>query len=132
MVGDVLGGAVGFLSRQLGLAADYLHAVEVVTGDDRGRARSVVATRETADPNRELWWAHTGGGGGNFGIVTRYWFRLPNETNGDPAKLLPPAPDSITTFDAAWSWSDIDRQTFQRLLRNHGSWSERNSSPDSP
>ena len=30
-----------------------------------GRARSVIATRERTDPNRELWWAHTGAGGGN-------------------------------------------------------------------
>ncbi|TMA15232.1 MAG: FAD-binding protein, partial [Deltaproteobacteria bacterium] len=88
MGGHVVGGAFGFLCRQLGLAADYLHAVEVVTVDDRGRARSVVATRETADPNRELWWAHTGGGGGNFGIVTRYWFRSPDASAGDPTRLL--------------------------------------------
>src|SRR6478609_3826492 len=68
MGGHVVGGAFGFLCRQLGLAADYLHAVEVVTVGDDGRARSVVATRETSDPNRELWWGHTGGGGGNFGV----------------------------------------------------------------
>src|SRR6478609_2660740 len=56
MGGHVAGGAFGFLCRQLGLAADYLHAVEVVTVDADGRAGSVVATREEADPNRELWW----------------------------------------------------------------------------
>ena len=77
MGGHVAGGAFGFLCRQLGLAADYLYGVEVVTVDEAGRASSVVATREPSDPNRELWWAHTGGGGGNFGIVTRYWFRSP-------------------------------------------------------
>jgi aclacinomycin oxidase len=77
MGGHVVGGAFGFLCRQLGLAADYLYAVEVVTVDERGRASSVVATRETSDPHRDLWWAHTGGGGGNFGVVTRYWFRSP-------------------------------------------------------
>src|SRR5882724_791799 len=70
MGGHVAGGAFGFLCRQLGLAADYLYAVEVVAVDERGQASSVVATRENSDPNRELWWAHTGGGGGNFGIVT--------------------------------------------------------------
>ena len=62
MGGHVVGGAFGFLCRQLGLAADYLYAVEVVTVDEGGQASSVVATRETSDPNRELWWAHTGGG----------------------------------------------------------------------
>jgi FAD/FMN-containing dehydrogenase len=72
MGGHVAGGAFGFLCRQLGLAADYLYAVEVVTVDEGGRAGVVVATREKADPNHDLWWAHMGGGGGNFGIVTRY------------------------------------------------------------
>ena len=69
MGGHVSGGAFGFLCREHGLAADYLYGVEVVVVDERGAARSVVATREPADPNRDLWWAHTGGGGGNFGIV---------------------------------------------------------------
>ena len=101
-------------------------------GGREGRASSVVATREASDPNRDLWWAHTGGGGGNFGIVTRYWFRSPDATGDDPAKLLPRAPDSITTFKAEWSWSDIDQSSFLRLLRNHGSWCERNSGADSP
>ena len=132
MGGHVVGGAFGFLCRQLGLAADYLYAVEVVTVDASGRANSVVATRDASDPNRELWWAHTGGGGGNFGVVTRYWFRSPNASGGDPAQLLPRATESITTFKAEWSWSDIDETTFLRLLRNHGTWCERNSDADSP
>jgi len=132
MGGHVVGGAFGFLCRQLGLAADYLHAVEVVTVDGHGRARAIVATRERSDPNRELWWAHTGGGGGNFGVVTRYWFRSPIATGDDPAKLLPRAPHSITTFQVEWSWSDIDQSSFLKLLRNHGSWCEENSGADSP
>ncbi|HYU34342.1 MAG TPA: FAD-binding oxidoreductase [Thermoanaerobaculia bacterium] len=132
MGGHVVGGAFGFLCRQLGLAADYLYAVEVVTVDADGRARCVVATRETSDPHRDLWWAHTGGGGGNFGIVTRYWFRSPGVSGDDPARLLPRAPESITTFKAEWSWNDIDESRFLRLLENHGTWCEHNSSADSP
>ena len=132
MGGHVVGGAFGFLCRQLGLAADYLYAVEVVTVDEAGRAGSVVATRETSDPHRDLWWAHTGGGGGNFGVVTRYWFRSFGASGEDPARLLPRAPDSITTFKAEWSWSDIDQPSFLRLLQNHGAWCERNSDADSP
>ncbi|HSS76245.1 MAG TPA: BBE domain-containing protein, partial [Thermoanaerobaculia bacterium] len=132
MGGHVVGGAFGFLCRQLGLAADYLYAVEVVTVDEGGKASRVVATRETSDPHRDLWWAHTGGGGGNFGIVTRYWFRSPDASGEDPAGLLPRAPESITTFKAEWNWSDIDEPAFLRILRNHGVWSERNSGVDSP
>jgi FAD binding domain/Berberine and berberine like len=132
MGGHVVGGAFGFLCRQLGLAADYLYAVEVVTVDEAGRASSVVATRETSDQHHDLWWAHTGGGAGNFGVVTRYWFRSPGVSGEDPATLLPIAPDSITTFKAEWNWDDIDQLSFLRLLRNHGIWSEQNSDADSP
>jgi aclacinomycin oxidase len=132
MGGHVAGGAFGFLCRQLGLAADYLYAVEIVTVNDSGRARSVVATREANDPNRDLWWAHTGAGGGNYGVVTRYWFRSPVAAGEDPATLLPRAPDSIATFRAEWDWSRIDRPSFLRLLGNHGVWHERNSGADSP
>jgi aclacinomycin oxidase len=132
MGGHVAGGAFGFLCRELGLAADYLYAVKVVTVDKGGHVRTIVATRETASPNRDLWWAHTGGGAGNFGIVTRYWFRSMDASGDDPARLLPPAPKSITTFKAEWNWSDIDKASFARLLRNHGAWSRQNSGVDSP
>ena len=132
MGGHVVGGAFGFLCRQFGLAADYLYAVEVVTVDEGGRAGSVVATRETSDPHHDLWWAHTGGGGGNFGIVTRYWFRSPGAPGDDPFALLPRAPESVTKFTAAWDWSDVDEASFLRLLTNHGTWCEQNSDTDSP
>jgi aclacinomycin oxidase len=132
MGGHVVGGAFGFLCRQLGLAADYLYAVEVVTVDEGGRASSVVATSETSDPHHDLWWADTGAGGGNFGVVTRYWFRSPEASGEDPTRLLPRAPESITTFKAEWNWSDIDQPSFLRLVRNHGHWCERNSHADSP
>jgi FAD/FMN-containing dehydrogenase len=132
MGGHVPGGAFGFLCRQLGLAADHLAAVEVVTVDRAGRAAPVVATRDPADPNRELWWAHTGGGAGNFGIVTRLWFRSPDAASDDPAELLPRAPGSITTFKAEWRWDDVDAAAFLRLLQNHGTWCERHSDAASP
>ncbi len=132
MGGHVSGGAFGFLCREHGLAADYLYAVEVVVVDEAGTARTVVATREPSDPNRDLWWAHTGGGPGNFGVVTRCWFRSPDASGTDTGSLLPKAPDSVLTFRVAWNWEDIDEVAFTRLMRNHGAWCERNSAPDSP
>jgi aclacinomycin oxidase len=130
--GHISGGAFGFLCREHGLAADHLYAVEVVVVDDAGGVRSVVATRDASDPNRDLWWAHTGGGGGNFGVVTRYWLRSPAAAGADPASLLPKAPDSVLVFRAEWEWQNLDENAFTRLLRNHGEWCERNSGADSP
>src|SRR5580765_7861217 len=59
--GHIPGGAFGFLCRQLGLAVDYLYAVELLWVDENKNVQSVIATSEADDPNRELWWAHTGG-----------------------------------------------------------------------
>jgi aclacinomycin oxidase len=132
MGGHVAGGAFGFLCRQLGLAADYLYGVEVVTVDENLQAHVAVATREPSDPHHDLWWAHTGAGGGNFGIVTRYWFSMPEVSGGEPAVLLPRSPESITTFKAEWNWTQLDRAGFVRLLQNHGAWCERNSEVDAP
>jgi FAD/FMN-containing dehydrogenase len=125
--GHVMGGAFGFLHRQHGLAVDHLYAVEVVVVDAGGRASTIVATRDPADPNHDLWWAHTGGGGGNFGVVTRYWFRSPDAAPGDARARLPRAPESVLVFRASWNWSDVDEAAFTRLARNFGDWCERNS-----
>jgi len=122
--GHVLGGAFGYLCRQHGLAADHLYGVEVVVVDETGTARSVVATREPTDPNRDLWWAHTGGGGGNFGIVTRYWFRSPGVSGTDPARLLPKAPASVLRFKTQWNWEDLDERAFIRLVLTAGAEAE--------
>ncbi|MEU4200325.1 FAD-binding protein [Streptomyces sp. NPDC026294] len=130
--GHVLGGGYGTLSRRYGLSVDHLYAVEVVVVDRSGTARSVVATRDPKDPHHDLWWAHTGGGGGNFGIVTRYWFRDPHARGDDPARLLPKAPATMLAFAATWNWKDLDERAFTRLVRNHGAWYEHNSGPDSP
>ncbi|NJC11463.1 FAD/FMN-containing dehydrogenase [Micromonospora profundi] len=127
--GHIAGGGYGVLSREYGLVADHLDAVEVVVTDRRGRVRSVVATRDPADPHHDLWWAHTGGGGGNFGIVTRYWLRTPGVTGTDPGTLLPPAPAKILDYSCTWPWEGMDEQKFARLVRNHSQWCEENAAP---
>ena len=110
MGGHVVGGAFGFLCRELRSRGRLSVRSRSRHGErSRARAQIVVATREPSDPNRELWWAHTGGGGGNFGIVTRYWFRSHDASGDDPSRLLPRAPESVTTFKTEWSWSDLDR-----------------------
>lgn len=129
--GHVLGGGYGYLTRQHGLAVDHLHAVEVVVVDADGRARAVVATSDPDDPNHDLWWAHTGGGGGNFGVVTRYWFRTPGTAGLAPAEQLPRPPEEVLSFTVTWSWDDLDERAFTTLVRNHGTWFERDSHADS-
>ncbi|MFJ8310265.1 MULTISPECIES: FAD-binding protein [unclassified Streptomyces] len=132
--GHFAGGGYGPLSRRYGSVVDHLYGVEVVVVGREGTVRAVVATREPGDPHRDLFWAHTGGGGGNFGVVTRYWLRSPGASGNDPSRLLPPAPREQLACLVTWAW---DRQTmtqraFTRLLHNFGTWHERNSAPGSP
>lgn len=129
--GHISGGGYGMLSRRHGLTVDHLYAVEVVVVDAKGKARSVVATREADDPNRDLWWAHTGGGGGNFGVITRYWFRSPGATGSDPSSLLPKPPKEVLVSALALPWSELDKGSFVSLVRKFGAWHERNGSTGS-
>jgi len=91
--GITLGGGVGYLVRKHGLTIDNLLAAEIVTAD--GQLLHV-----NAETHPDLFWAMRGGGG-NFGVATRFQFRLhPVGTIVGGMLLLPATPDVIASFVA--------------------------------
>jgi FAD/FMN-containing dehydrogenase len=91
--GLTLGGGVGFLSRAFGLTIDDLLAAEIVTADGE-------ILEADADSHPDLFWAIRGGGG-NFGVATRFKFRL-HELDGVVGGMLvlPADADVVRSFVA--------------------------------
>ncbi len=86
--GLTLGGGAGYLVRKHGLTIDHLLGAEVVTAD--GRVLEV-----DGDHHPDLFWAIRGGGG-NFGVVTRFDYRLhPVDMVTGGMLALPATPETI-------------------------------------
>jgi len=107
--GITLGGGVGYLVRKLGLTIDSLLAAEVVTAD--GQLLHV-----DADHHPDLFWAIRGGGG-NFGVATRFQFRLHELGSVVGGMLILPATaDVIAGFIAAAEAAPEELSTIANVM----------------
>ncbi|MCM0639372.1 FAD-binding oxidoreductase [Cellulomonas wangsupingiae] len=102
--GLALGGGVGWLSRQIGLTCDNALGYEVVTADGD-------LVRPTAEEHPDLFWALRGGGG-NFGIVTRFDLRLHDV--GTQALTAGIDLDPADGLDALGTWLALAQESPRR------------------
>lgn len=95
--GLTLGGGMGWLARQYGLTCDNVVSFELVTADGE-------VVRASEDQNPELFWGLRGGGG-NFGVVTEFEFRLhPVGTRALSVELDFPVDDALGVLSR---WRDL-------------------------
>lgn len=106
LVGHICGGGYGLLSRLLGLTVDWLTGVEIVVKDDpNAPARVVYVSAASGGDEADLHWALCGGGGGNFGVITRYYFAD-----------LPDAPREAAIVTLSFPWSQLTAANLGDLL----------------
>lgn len=117
--GHIAGGGYGLLSRAHGLTIDHVTAIDIVTWDSSSRTARLrhVSRASRSKAERDLFWALRGAGGGNFGVITRFWF-----------DRLPAAPAWATIWNVDWDWSSITEADFSRLLASYAEWVD--SMPD--
>lgn len=93
--GLILGGGIGLSTRYLGLTADSLLEATMINY----AGEQLVASQQC---NSDLFWALRGAGGGNFGVVTDYTFRLEKV-------------DQITVIQLRWDNNKAARDRFLPL-----------------
>jgi len=107
--GITTGGGIGYLVRKFGMTIDALLAADIVTADGE-------LLRVDAQHHPDLFWAIRGGGG-NFGVVTRFQFRLeevPQIVGG--MLLLPATPETIAGFIAAAEAAPEEMSTIANVM----------------
>ncbi len=107
--GITLGGGVGYLVRKYGLTIDSLIAADIVTADGQ-------QLRVDAENHPDLFWAIRGGGG-NFGVATRFQFRLADVGSFVGGMLILPAtPEVVAGFIAAAEAAPEELSTIANVM----------------
>ncbi len=108
--GHISGGGYGVMSRLYGLTVDWMTSTEIATVDAHGKVelRRVSKTNEP-----DLFRACRGAGGGNFGLMTGFFF-----------DKLPPAPQEVVNAGVSFNWSTMTEGRFIEILTTYGNYFE--------
>ena len=111
--GHICGGGYGLLSRKYGLVCDWLSGVDILVPDSHGKGLEPrhVSRDSASQDELDLFAACCGAGGGQFGIITSYYF-----------KDLPPAPKEVLWLVLEWDWSVLTKPALDNLLVAYQSW----------
>ena len=112
--GLTLGGGHGYFSRKYGLTCDHLEEVEMVVVDQKDAAGVPKArvVRANSTTNSDLFWACRGGGGGSFGIATKFFFKTRDIATVTRFYLVWPASDTKVVLK---KWQTFAPQADDRL-----------------
>ena len=120
--GHICGGGYGLLSRKDGLVCDWLSGVDILVPNAQGNGLLPVhvARNSTNQDDLDLFAACCGAGGGQFGIITSYYF-----------ENLPDAPKEVLWLVLEWDWALMTKPRLDALLAAYQDWFARNqSNPD--
>ncbi|VVM46389.1 Aclacinomycin-N/aclacinomycin-A oxidase [Pseudomonas fluorescens] len=120
--GHICGGGYGLLSRKHGLVCDWLDGVDMLVPNALGNGLVPVhVSRDSTDPDElNLFAACCGAGGGQFGVITSYYF-----------KALPDAPKEVLWLVLEWDWALLTKPALDNLLAAYQLWFANNqSNPD--
>ena len=115
--GHISGGGYGLLARQHGLSADWVTAFDVLTVDVHGK---VAAQRVDRTNHSDLFRACRGAGGGNFGVITNFYF-----------DKLPLSPREVGEASLSFPWATMTPERLYKLLSIYGNYfNTRGRNPD--
>jgi FAD/FMN-containing dehydrogenase len=112
--GVTLGGGMGLAARNFGMTTDNVLGVQIVTAD--GRLRQV-----NPRSGSDLYWALRGGGGGNFGVVTQFTFRIhPIASRATYFNVTFPWSQASTAIEAWQAWAPHTTNRITSILHVNG------------
>ncbi|MCU1323344.1 MAG: Berberine/berberine domain protein [Acidobacteriaceae bacterium] len=115
--GHLSGGGYGLLTRLHGLSVDWITGFDILTVEANGK---VIRRHVDRQHEPDLFRALRGSGGGNYGVITNFYF-----------DRLPTAPQTLSTAGVSFPWETMTEEKFVHIVQTYGTYFEgRGQEPD--